>query len=128
MKRIGAGILIAAFAISGHTDTGERRVSSVPHPVVRIEKGEACVAPAAEMRRDHMNMLLHQRDRTVRSGLRESRSSLKNCIDCHASRETGSVLGKDGFCSSCHSYASVSIDCFECHTPLRQTRTAGSPR
>jgi hypothetical protein len=74
-----------------------------------------------------MTMLLRQRDLTMHQGLRETRFSLKNCVNCHASRETGSVLGKDGFCSSCHAYASVSIDCFECHTPLRSSRAAARP-
>jgi hypothetical protein len=26
------------------------------------------------------------------------------------------VLGKDHFCQSCHNYAAVKIDCFECHS------------
>jgi hypothetical protein len=128
MMRIAAGIMAAVLAAAGFADSGEKRAGRVAMPVVKIEKGEACVAPTEEMRRDHMKMLLHQRDRTLRQGLRETRFSLKNCVECHASRETGSVLGKDGFCSSCHAYASVRMDCFECHTPLRQSRAAGAPR
>jgi hypothetical protein len=96
-------------------------------PKVKIERGEACVAPVAEMRRDHMKMLLHQRDRTMREGVRAPRFSLKGCVDCHASQKTGSVLGQEGFCSSCHEYAAVKIDCFECHTPQRAERTAARP-
>lgn len=96
-------------------------------PKFKIERGEACVAPAAEMRRDHMKMLFHQRDRTLRQGVREARASLKGCVECHASQKTGSVLGKEGFCSSCHDYAAVKLDCFECHTPLRQKKLAGRP-
>jgi hypothetical protein len=126
--RIATGIIAAVLAVAGFADAGDQRARRVAVPVVKIEKGDACVAPTGEMRRDHMNMLLHQRDRTLRQGVRESRFSLKNCVDCHASRETGSVLGKDGFCSSCHAYASVSLDCFECHTPLRQTRAASVPQ
>ena len=117
MMRIAAGIIAAVLTIAAHADA----------PRFKIERGEACVAPVAEMRRNHMEMLFHQRDRTLRQGLREPRFSLKGCVDCHASRATGSVLGKDGFCSSCHSYASVKIDCFECHTPLRQKKLAGKP-
>jgi hypothetical protein len=89
-------------------------------PVIRIERGEQCVAPVAEIRRDHMKMLFHQRDRTLRQGVRETRFSLKGCVNCHAGKQTHSVLGKDAFCSSCHEYAAVKIDCFECHTPLRE--------
>jgi hypothetical protein len=126
MMQIAAGVMAAMLAVAGFADTGDNRTGRVAMPTIKIETGGACVAPTAEMRRDHMKMLLHQRDGTVHEGLREPRFSLKHCIDCHASRETGSVLGKDGFCSSCHTYASVSIDCFECHTPLRQSRVAGT--
>ena len=115
--RIAAGIIAAVLTVAANAET----------PRFKIERGEACVAPVAEMRRDHMKILLHQRDRTMRQGLREPRFSLKGCVDCHASRESGSVLGKDGFCSSCHGYVSVKIDCFECHTPLRQEKTARKP-
>jgi hypothetical protein len=127
MMRIAAGIIAAVLVLAGVADAGEKQAGRVAVPVIKIEKGEACVAPTGEMRRDHMKMLLHQRDRTLRQGLRETRFSLKNCVDCHASRETGSVLGKDGFCSSCHQYAAVSMDCFECHTPLQQKRAAARP-
>jgi hypothetical protein len=126
MMRLIAWGMAVVLAIAGFADAGQTWAARVAMPTIRIERGDACVAPTAEMRRDHMNMLLHQRDRTVRQGLREPRSSLRNCVDCHASRETGSVLGKDGFCSSCHAYAAVSIDCFECHSPLGQNRVAAS--
>jgi hypothetical protein len=111
MTRIAAGILAALLAAAGFAD--------VAKPIIKIERGEACVAPAEEMRRNHMKMLFHQRDRTMREGVRTTRFSLKGCVDCHASEKTGSVLGKDGFCSSCHEYAAVKIDCFECHTGSR---------
>ena len=115
--RIAALLLAAAASAAALADA----------PVIKIERGEACVAPVAEMRRDHMKMLLHQRDRTMRQGVREPRFSLKGCVDCHASQKTGSVLGKEGFCSSCHEYAAVKIDCFECHSPRAQRRTAAKP-
>ena len=120
-------IIVLAATIAGYAEAGEKLERRVQMPVVKIEKGEVCVAPTGEMRRNHMKMLLHQRDGTVRQGLREPRFSLKNCVECHASRETGSVLGKEGFCSSCHTFTSVKIDCFECHTPLRQKKVAGKP-
>jgi hypothetical protein len=107
--RIAALLLAAAASVAAHAEA----------PKFKIERGEACVAPTEEMRRNHMKMLLHQRDLTMREGVRTTRFSLKNCVDCHASAKTGSVLGKDGFCSSCHEYAAVRIDCFECHTPMR---------
>lgn len=118
------GTLIAAGL--AHSDDG--RGKRVALPTIKIEAiGKTCVAPVEDMRRNHMRMLFHQRDRTLRQGVREPRFALKGCVDCHAGRESGSVLGKEGFCSSCHSYASVKIDCFECHTPLRQKQLAGKP-
>ena len=128
MRRAAAGIFAAVLVLAGAAGADEKPAGRVALPVVKIEKGGACVAPAAEMRRDHMTMLLHQRDQTMHQGIRGARHSLKGCIDCHADAKTNSVLGKDGFCSSCHAYASVSLDCFECHSPLRQARAAGAPR
>ena len=85
-------------------------------PVVKIHRGEQCVEPTDDMRRNHMKYILHQRDRTMHQGIRTTKHSLKNCVDCHADPATNSVLGQDGFCASCHEYASVKIDCFSCHT------------
>jgi hypothetical protein len=112
MTRLAAGILAAVLALAAHAQA----------PRFKIERGEACVAPTAEMRRNHMAVLLEQRDRTMREGIRSTRFSLKNCVECHASSKTHSVLGEEGFCSSCHTYAAVKMDCFECHTPMRQAK------
>jgi len=78
-----------------------------------------CVADSATMRRNHFEMLLHQRDDTMRLGERPSDRSLGACLDCHA------VKGADGhavtaadsrhFCRTCHDSAAVRIDCFSCH-------------
>jgi [DsrC]-trisulfide reductase subunit J len=85
-------------------------------PVVVIERPGQCVEATEVMRRDHMKFLLHQRDRTMREGIRTRQHSLAGCVECHASKKTGSVLGEQGFCESCHRYASVKLDCFECHS------------
>jgi hypothetical protein len=48
--------------------------------------------------------------------VRDARASLKGCVECHASAQSGSVAtAKTDFCVSCHSFAAVRIDCFECH-------------
>lgn len=129
MMRTFAAMLAFLLTFAGLGDAAERKASRVAVPTFNAAaNGESCVAPTDEMRRDHMDMLVHQRDRTVRQGIRDTRFSLKNCVDCHADRNTGSVLGKEGFCSSCHAYASVKIDCFECHSPVRQAGTGRVPR
>ncbi len=130
MKWFAAALLTVAMLVAAPVHAQERHAAGaarVPLPAVKIENGKACVAPVEDMRRNHMQMLLHQRDRTVHQGLREPRFSLKGCVECHASRQTGSVVGMEGFCSSCHTFTSVKIDCFECHTPLRQKKVAGKP-
>jgi len=103
-------IATAAFA----ADDGGR----TPRPVIeRAIKGEQCVADPAFMRRNHMDLLKHQRDDTVHGGIRGAKGSLAGCIDCHASANTRSVAqAPTDFCVACHSYAAVRIDCFECHS------------
>ena len=91
---------------------------SIPDPVKPVN-AERCVEPVDVMRRDHMKFLDHQRDETVINGERDSRHSLVGCIDCHnPAREDGEAVrygDPEHFCTECHAYASVSIDCFECH-------------
>lgn len=114
---------VAAAALFGSVTAAAAADSRVPVPAVTTAKaGTACVEPTAVMRRDHMEFLKHQRDDTVRGGVRGSKYSLKACIDCHASENTGSVASAPtDFCASCHAYAAVKLDCFECHS----TRPAG---
>ena len=122
MARLGLlfGTLLLAAGIAF---AGEARV---PKPVVKIENPGQCVAPAEEMRRNHMEMLKHQRDKTMRLGERGAKVSLNGCIECHASKTGGSVLGaKDAFCESCHAYAAVKLDCWDCHQPKAGFKAAG---
>jgi hypothetical protein len=63
-----------------------------------------------------MKLLKHQRDDTMHGGIRSGKYSLKECVACHASQTNQSVNAEAGnFCQSCHVYAAVKIDCFECH-------------
>jgi len=102
-----------------------KSVTRVPQPVIEAARGEQCVEDPAFMRRNHMELLKHQRDDTMRGGIRGAKYSLKTCIDCHASKTTGSVTAAGtNFCQSCHTYAAVKIDCFECHAnkPQQQAK------
>lgn len=94
-------------------------------PVIPEGQGTRCVEDTDFMRRNHMDILKHQRDETVLKGVRNRKYSLKECLDCHV------VYGPDEaavtasspthFCRSCHDYAAVSIDCFECHASRPET-------
>jgi hypothetical protein len=92
-------------------------------PVIEPATGGQCVADPAFMRRNHPELLKHQRDDTLRGGVRQERASLKECISCHASKATHSVTAAGtNFCQSCHTYAAVKIDCFECHANQPQAK------
>jgi len=91
-------------------------------PKIDIGRGGECVKDAQWMRKNHMHMLVHQRDETVQKGVREEKSSLKNCIECHASAKDDSVIAReDSFCVACHKYEAVKLDCFECHSGVRKS-------
>jgi len=93
--------------------------SRVPEPYIPRGQGENCVEDTDFMRREHMDMLKHQRDETMLKGIRREQYSLRECINCHA--VTGpdelpvTATNPDHFCRSCHDYAAVKIDCFQCH-------------
>lgn len=101
-------------------------LAETPFPVIHGPEGEGvkCVKPEKEMRRNHMNYILHQRDKTVYDGIRTETYSLAKCIDCHVgpdeNGEIASHKSDEHFCNTCHSYASVQIDCFECHADRPQ--------
>ena len=116
---------LTAFAPASAEDAGR-----TPMPNIPKAQGGACVRDPAFMRRWHMTMLMHQRDVTVHEGDRSGDFAIDKCVNCHV------VKGDDGkpvsyadprhFCRSCHSYASVQIDCFDCHAsrPSRRPESA----
>jgi hypothetical protein len=125
VKSLGNWLKTAAHLIAGFglvvamMPSASAGGGNVPQPTIQKAKGEQCVEDTEYMRRNHMKVLTHQRDKTMREGIRTKQHSLKNCIECHATpNEKGerSVLGKDNFCQSCHSYAAVQVDCFQCHS------------
>ncbi|MBI2754024.1 MAG: Hdr-like menaquinol oxidoreductase cytochrome c subunit [Betaproteobacteria bacterium] len=118
-------LLVLATIVAVPAFAAER----TPKPAIERARGGECVAPPAEMRRNHMELLKHARDETVHVGVRTAKASLNGCIECHASRATGSVAaGPRDFCVSCHSYAAVKIDCFECHASRPKPGAARAAR
>ena len=85
---------------------------------------DACVKPTDFMRRNHMELIKHQRDATVHYGIRGTSHSLAGCIECHVSRGPDghpvAVNAEHQFCNACHAFAAVDVNCFDCH--------AASPR
>jgi hypothetical protein len=90
-------------------------------PKLDIGNGGQCVDDPKFMRKNHMEKIIHQREETMRQGIRGGKFSLAGCVECHASKKDNSVLGSDEhFCQGCHEYAAVKIDCFECHSSKRK--------
>ena len=97
--------------------------ADVPKPgIPDAIKGEQCVEDTDFMRKNHMDLLLHQRDETVHKGIRTKKHSLKECFTCHVVKDNDNkpltVSSPKHFCRECHDYAAVSIDCFQCHTSV----------
>lgn len=119
VARLALALLFCAMGLVAGAPMawGTELAGRTPVPSIAPAKpGSECVAPPAQMRREHPDMLKHQRDETVHGGIRGAKASLKACVACHASVQTQSVaLASGDFCISCHSYAAVKVDCFECH-------------
>lgn len=111
---IVVGLLLAAsLPAAAQTAAG---ASQGLGPLVTKARGGQCVDDPVFMRRNHMQLLKHQRDDTLHGGIRTGKYSLKACVACHASQTSQSVnAGAGDFCQSCHTFAAVKIDCFECH-------------
>ena len=89
----------------------------IPKAQRRFSEAQGCVEPTEDMRANHMEYILDQRDATVHEGIRTKQHSLVECINCHVSDapDAPRYESEKHFCNSCHTYAAVSIDCFQCH-------------
>jgi predicted CXXCH cytochrome family protein len=85
----------------------------------KADKLDACVAPTDFMRRNHFELIKHQRDVTVHEGIRKTDHSLAGCVDCHVRKNAKgsnvSVNSPGEFCAGCHEFAGTTLDCFTCH-------------
>ncbi len=100
-------------------------LAEVPAPTIGKGKGEHCVEDTAFMRRNHMELLKHQREDTMHLGIRTAKYSLKECVSCHTVEKAGHVISvaePEHFCRSCHAYAGVKPDCFQCHSSVPEPK------
>jgi hypothetical protein len=119
-------LVVVAAPVLADAPAGTR-ASRVPQPAVTATAAGSCVEDTAFMRRNHMELIRHQRDLTVHEGIRTTKHSLANCVNCHADPKTGRVTGrKDAFCEGCHTYAAVTLDCFECHSDRAKAASTAS--
>lgn len=125
MKRAAHGARTAVLAMSLGLVTLSA-IAATPRPAIELPTEGHCIAPPEEMRKNHMDMLKHQRDKTLREGIRGAKASLSGCIECHAGKPGGSVVTEhDGFCRNCHAYVAVKLDCWDCHQPKAGYQATG---
>jgi len=92
-----------------------------------------CVRETAFMRRNHMELIEHQRDVTVHQGIRSTTDSLAGCIDCHVGYDQQGqavpVYADGQFCETCHEFVAVRLNCFDCHSgvPVHPSTEMGDP-
>ena len=129
------GLLLGAIApVIAEDDAADGNSGSfyIPEAQRRFSEAQGCVEPTDEMRTNHMEYILDQRDATVHEGIRTKQYSLVECINCHVSDapDAPRYESEKHFCNSCHTYASVSIDCFQCHAdrPVKTSRFNSRPR
>ena len=120
------GLLLAGLFVTLPLSLfAEGTLPEIPKAKAKATEEYGCVNPVDDMRKNHMEYLLHQRDETMHKGIRTKKHSLAECIECHVSANDKGEYAKFGesehFCSSCHNYAAVTIDCFQCHNDKPQS-------
>ncbi len=118
MTLIGHIVLILSL-MSGAASLAVAQERSTLLPEVPKATGEPHPEGNEFWRRNHMDLLRHDRDLTLRDGNRDIGASLKGCFDCHAAKDdAGQIVtyqSEQHFCRTCHEYVAVKVDCFTCH-------------
>jgi hypothetical protein len=123
------GLLVLAGASAAEPiESGSIPIPTPPKAKKSVSSEQSCIKPIEIMRRSHGFFLKHYRHDSVRYGIRTIQDSLITCINCHvtplADGSYPSVKkGTEHFCRSCHEYAAVTIDCFQCHTDHPEEET-----
>ena len=134
MVKFGTGLLMMAalLLLSLGVSAEQAPHGDAVKGSAKADKLDACVAPTAFMRRNHFELIKHQRHITVHEGIRDTKDSLAGCIDCHAEKDAHGafvpVNAEEQFCEGCHEYAGVELTCFSCHspTPTKATKETGN--
>jgi len=110
---LGCCVFIGLFSYPLWRAAGSTRPAM---PQLQTPRGTECVAPAEEMRRSHMKMLIQWREDVVRRGDRKytawngkvyNKSLTGTCLGCHDRQQ---------FCERCHASVGVStLRCWNCH-------------
>lgn len=98
----------------------ETQALSEPELLGHAKAEKKCVLDKYDMRANHMSLLDEWRDSVVRDADRKYKAANGHEFDMSLSTGETSCLGchedKAKFCDACHTYASVSPYCWDCHT------------
>jgi hypothetical protein len=118
------GVLLAIAAVSALFALAAQaeEVGDFVLPSSKAAQVENCVEPTEYMRRNHFEVIRHQRDTTVYGGIRSTKHSLSGCVSCHVGYDQDEqpvdIHAEGQFCSACHDYAAVDMNCFDCHATV----------
>lgn len=123
-RAITAILFVAALSVAaGCSDSSGQQAVPGSSKAAKLTQ---CVRPKEFMRRNHFELIQHQRDITVHQGVRATTDSLAACIACHVQYDKNSKpvpVNADGqFCNGCHHWLAVAPDCFGCHSTVPQGR------
>jgi hypothetical protein len=97
-----------------------------PELSARAKEAKKCVLDKFDMRANHMSLLDDWRDSVVRDADRMYTAANGHEFNMSLSTGENSCLGchedKEKFCDSCHTYASVTPYCWECHTTPKEIK------
>ena len=120
-------ILVSLYSYNSYSHDGEIHTLKGHSKADMLEQ---CVEPTEIMQKEHFGFLYHQRDKTVKDGIRTKQHSLANCVDCHVSfDDSGSSIpinSEGQFCQTCHVQTAVNIDCFTCHATVPREKKISS--
>ncbi len=127
MTRLLASLLLLFGTLASTVHAGQDLTEGLT-PVIPGAIGPGHPEGNAFWRANHMKLLVHDRDMTVREGERDIEASLKQCVTCHATKGPDAtplpINAKGQFCAACHEFAAVKIDCFQCHSTRPDVDTA----
>jgi hypothetical protein len=119
MKRKSGWGLLAALALGLIVVSGMAAAERGVPGTAKADSLDACVAPTDFMRRNHFELIEHQRTITVHQGIRDTDNSLAGCVDCHVRKDAAgnhvAINAPGEFCAACHEFTGATLDCFACH-------------
>lgn len=122
--------LLGSLGVAQASDDDDGVKSAAVAGTAKADKLDKCVRDTPFMRRNHFELIKHQRDITVHEGIRKTDDSLHGCVSCHARKDAQGkyvpVNAPGEFCAECHEEVAVELPCFSCHSAVPQQTAAAN--